>query len=122
MSPNRSPDRSDPRIAMSMRGIPALGLCAVAAVGWAEFSTRHPAEATAQMEQLARQIERAEVLHPDAARQLARVMDRPPYDCARIACDAALLARNVAARERLRRSIAGKLHPGNVARGDRAGN
>jgi hypothetical protein len=122
MSPNCSLDRSASRITMRTRWIPALGFCAVAALVWAEFSTRHPADATAQMEQLARQIERAEALHPDAARQLARVMDLPPYDCARIACDAALLARNMAARERLRQSIAGKLHHGNVAAGGRASN
>jgi len=107
---------------MRTRWIPALGFCAVAALVWAEFSLRHPADATARMEQLAGQIERAEGLHPDAARQLARVMDLPQYDCARMACNAALLARNVAAREHLRQLIAGKLHQGNVASGDRASN
>jgi hypothetical protein len=96
------------------RLILALGLCAAVALLCAEFGARHPADATARMEQLAGQIDRARVLHPDAVRQLEQLMDMPQYDCARVACNADLQARNQAVRARLKRSIASKIRSGKM--------
>jgi uncharacterized membrane protein YccC len=72
---------------------------------------RPATDATAQMEQLAGRIDRARVLHPDATRELEQLMDMPQYDCAQIACSLVLQTRNQEARERLRQSIARKMHP-----------
>lgn len=122
MSPNPSPDRLRRRAASRPRLIPALGVCAVVALLWVEFGARGPAEATAQLEQLANQITHVRVLHPDTARQLTEVMDRPQYDCAQIACNGELYNRNQAARARLRQSIASKMHRGEMVAGGHASN
>ena len=122
MPQNRSADRSPPRDAVRARLIPVLGLCAVAALVWAEFGARRPADATARLEQLADQIDRARVLHPDTARQLEQVMDMPQYDCARATCGTELQNRNQAARERLRQSIAAKMHSEELIAGGHASN
>jgi hypothetical protein len=111
-----------PQGALRTRLIPCLGLCAVAALVCAGFGTCNPADATARLEQLAGKIERAAVLHPDTARQLEQLMDMPQFDCARVPCNTELQTRNQAARERLRQSIARKIHPGEVVAAGHADN
>jgi hypothetical protein len=65
-----------------------------------------PLQATLEMEQLAARLERVRAIHPDTAGTIATLIDRPGYDCNRVACDARLHDRNDAARARLKGLIA----------------
>jgi len=65
-----------------------------------------PLQATLEMEQLAAKLERVRAIHPDKAETIAALIDRPWYDCNRVACNARLHGRNDAARARLKGLIA----------------
>ena len=92
-----------------LRGVfAAITIGGTAAWLWAVCGTSRPIEATIQMEQLAARAEQARSIHPDTARDLARMLALPQYDCAQAACSADLQARNSAARARLEALIARK--------------
>lgn len=90
--------------------IPALLVLALAIVplGWASGSPARPLEATVLMERLAAKIEHTQKLHPDTAREIARLMSEPPSDCTRVKCNGPLPARNAAARQHLELLVARK--------------
>ncbi len=88
-------------------GAAAISLSAALALCWAAGTVR-PLEATIQMERLAAKVEQTAVIHPNTARELARLMDQHGYDCNQVACGAQLHARNNAARNRLTGLIAMK--------------
>ena len=90
--------------------IPALLVLALAIVplGWASGSPARPLEATVLMERLAAKIDHAQKLHPETAREIARLMSDPPSDCTRVPCSEPLRARNTAARQRLELLVASK--------------
>ena len=67
-----------------------------------------PMEATAQMELLARKLERRTAIPSETASGLARLIGQPGYDCRQVACSAELAARNEAARSRLHQLLASK--------------
>jgi hypothetical protein len=81
---------------------------AIAPLGWASGSPARAMEATVLMERLAAKIEHAQKLHPDTAREIARLMAQPPCDCTQVRCSETLRARNVAARHHLERLLASK--------------
>lgn len=85
-------------------------IAVIGAVGlfWAASGPVRPLEATARMEQLAANVERAKSIHPDTAREIARLIAQPWYDCNQVACSAQLQARNSAVRNRLNTVIATK--------------
>jgi len=58
-------------------------------------------QATIQLERLAASLDHTGSIHPDTARDLARVLALPDYDCDRIKCRAGVEARNSAVRARL---------------------
>jgi hypothetical protein len=105
-----NPVRGGHVIASRMLWPAALALCAVTALSWTGTGTHRATKVTAQMEQLAGRIDRAGVLHADTARQLEQLINLPQYDCTRVACSRELQDRNRAARVRLERAIAGKMH------------
>ncbi len=81
---------------------------AIAPLGWASGSPARPIEATVLMEGLAAKIEHAQKLHPDTAREIARLMSQPSTDCTRVTCSEPLRARNAAARRHLELLVASK--------------
>ena len=83
-------------------------LFAIAPLGWAGGSTARPVEATALMERLTGKIEHAQKLHADTAREIARLMSQPWFDCNRVTCSEALRVRNAGVRQRLKLLVAGK--------------
>jgi hypothetical protein len=94
----------------SLKGVFAImAICATCLLGG--NGTRPPLETTIELEQLAARVERASSIHPNTARDFARMLAMPRYDCARTACSAALQARNSAARARLATAIAMKTRP-----------
>jgi hypothetical protein len=58
--------------------------------------------ATVKMERLAVALEHTKSIAPDTASEISRLMQRPQFDCERTDCEAALTARNHAARLRLK--------------------
>ncbi len=58
-------------------------------------------EATAQMEQFVRQLSRMPEVAPDTAGRIAKIIQRPEYDCLRLACSAKVAQRNRIARAKL---------------------
>lgn len=87
-------------------GVAAISLSTMLALLWAAGGPLRPLEATVQMEGLAAKVEQAANLHPDTARELARLIDQRGYDCRYVTCGADLQARNSAARNRLETLIA----------------
>jgi hypothetical protein len=84
----------------------AVAACACwAAILMATGGTR-PMDATAQMERLARQLERTTAIPSQTANELARVIGQPGYDCRQVACSAELEQRNLVARTRLEQLLA----------------
>jgi hypothetical protein len=83
-----------------------------ACVGWAVIlmasGGMRPMEATAQMELLARKLERSPAIPPETASGLTRLIGQPGYDCRQAACSSELAARNEAARSRLHQLLASK--------------
>jgi hypothetical protein len=67
-------------------------------------------EATAEMEQLATALSRANKIAPNTAHEIDRVMQQPNYDCTQMDCGPALEARNRIARSKLKRLL-GKFAP-----------
>jgi hypothetical protein len=85
-----------------------------ACIGWAVIlmasGGMRPMEATAQMELLARKLERTPAIPPETASGLTRLIGQPGYDCRQVACSAELAVRNEAARTRLEQILASKGH------------
>jgi hypothetical protein len=81
---------------------------AIAPLGWASGSPARPMETTVLMEGLAAKIEHAQKLHPDTAREIARLMSHASSDCTRVRCSEPLRARNAAARHHLELLVASK--------------
>jgi hypothetical protein len=83
-------------------------------VGWAGIlmatGGMRPMEATAQMELLARKLERTTAIPAEIVSELTRLIGQPGYDCRQVACSAELAVRNGAARTRLEQLLAGKGH------------
>lgn len=63
-------------------------------------------EATAQMEQLVRQLHHARAIAPDTVSTITDIIARPAYDCARLKCDPALAQRNRSVRKELKSLLA----------------
>jgi hypothetical protein len=76
-------------------------IMALPALMWASSGKVSPLEATVQMERFASNVEHAKTIHPDTAREIARLMSRPWYDCDQVRCGELLRARNHAVRTRL---------------------
>ena len=68
-----------------------------------------PMEATSRMERLAGQIERAQIIQPEAAAEIARLTANASYDCTKVSCGKELAARNRDARARLEHSMTQKV-------------
>jgi hypothetical protein len=93
------------------RGVMALGICALlAAVAMVTDSRTRAADATAWMERVAADLDRAAGLTPETVDKLARTIRQPWYDCRQVACEPELAARNLAAHTRLQQALA--LHGG----------
>ena len=78
-----------------------VAICAAAAWLWTVGSGSRPLEATIQLERFAASIEHTGSVDPGTARDLGRMLALPGYDCARVACSAAVQVRNSAVRARL---------------------
>jgi hypothetical protein len=63
-------------------------------------------ENTVQIERLATQLSHANKISADTVAEVSKLLRRPEYDCLRIACDASLEKRNLAARGRLQAIVA----------------
>ena len=83
-----------------------------ACVGWALIvmasGGMRPMEATAQMELLARKLERTTAIPLETASGLTQLIGQPAYDCRQVACSAELAARNEVARSRLHQLLTNK--------------
>ena len=81
----------------------AFACMVVAILVFAERPPRQRAlEATAQMEQLATILSRSQRIAPDTAREIARLIQQPSYDCQQVPeCGPALELRNLTARAKL---------------------
>ena len=70
-------------------------------------SRRHQAfENTVVIERLAARLAQAGAIPAETAAEIAQLLRRPDYDCRRLACDASLEKRNLAARSRLQTILA----------------
>ena len=58
-------------------------------------------KATAQMERFAENLERVTAIPTKTAREIARVIGQPGYDCNHVTCSAQLKERNRAARAKV---------------------
>ena len=67
-----------------------------------------PMDATAQMELLAKKLERTAAIPSETASEIARVIGQPWYDCGHVACSAQLGERNRAVRAKLSGLLATK--------------
>jgi hypothetical protein len=67
-----------------------------------------PMDATAQMELLAKKLERTAAIPSETASEIARVIGQPWYDCGHVACSAQLEERNRAVRAKLSGLLATK--------------
>ena len=65
-------------------------------------------DATAQMELLAKKLERTPAIPSETASEIARVIGQPRYDCRHVACSAQLADRNRTTRTRLENLLANK--------------
>jgi hypothetical protein len=54
--------------------------------------------ATIQMERFARRLELIKQVPPETAAEIARIVSRPEFDCAKVRCRPALVQRNTAVR------------------------
>jgi hypothetical protein len=92
------------------RWLKGLGTVIASTAAFALFlasgSTNRPLEATVQMERLAVKLEQMKSIHPETAQTIARLVLQPAYDCNQVACSAAVQARNIAARSRLKATVA----------------
>jgi hypothetical protein len=66
-----------------------------------------PNDTTAQMEQIAKQLERMKTIKPEVAQVIERIISLPRYDCSRVECPAVLAEHNRAVRARLTSMLAG---------------
>ena len=81
----------------------AVGVALVAAlVPGAWLNRQHMLEATVRMERLAQTLEGAKTIAPETASEVSRLMQQSRFDCSHAVCEAALDARNHAARSRLK--------------------
>ena len=81
----------------------AVGVVLIAVlVPGAWIDRQHMLEATIRMERLAKTLENVKTITPDTASEVSRLMQRRESDCRQTACEAALEARNHAARSRLK--------------------
>jgi hypothetical protein len=101
---------------ISNRALCGWLIVVAACVGWAAIMITtggmRLAETTAQMELLARKLERTTAIPPETVHELARLIGQPGYDCRQVHCSAELAVRNEAARTRLQQLLASK-GPGN---------
>ena len=67
-----------------------------------------PQDTTAQMEHIAKQLEKMDHAAPQTVQAIQDLMSKPGYDCERVACGAALKQRNRAVRARLRTLLAAR--------------
>ena len=67
-----------------------------------------PMNATAQMELLAKKLERTAAIPSETAIEIARVIGQPWYDCGHVACSAQLEERNRSVRAKLSGLLATK--------------
>ena len=89
-----------------MAGSIAAAFVFVVAVGSAPSPSRQQVlEATVRMERLAVTLGRALAVQAETADQIANLMQRPQYDCAKLGCDPATGRRNRAARAQLQSAI-----------------
>jgi hypothetical protein len=84
-----------------------------ACVCWAAIlvvtgSRVRPMDATAQMELLAKKLERTPAIPSETAIEIARIFGQPWYDCRHVACSAQLADRNRTTRTRLENLLANK--------------
>jgi len=95
-----SPCKGPETLAGSPGWLVAAPLCAclVALLIWRGSS---PLEATSQMELMAEKLQSMRPIPATTAREIARVIRQPWYDCDRVACPKTLEARNRAARQKL---------------------
>ena len=102
------PDGPEPRALRAVtRCLMAVGICAaVAAIAMVTDGRTRAAEATAWMERLAVDLDRAAGLTPETVDKLARTIRQPWYDCRQMACNTELEARNRNARTRLEQLLA----------------
>jgi sugar phosphate isomerase/epimerase len=81
----------------------AVGVVLIVVLVPGAWSDRqHMLEATNRMERLAKSLETVKTITPETASEVSRLMQRRVSDCRRTACEAALEARNHAARSRLK--------------------
>ena len=81
----------------------AVGVALIAALmpgAW--LDRQHILEATVRMERLAKTLEGAKAITPETASAVLRLMQRREFDCRHTDCEAALDARNHAARSQLK--------------------
>ncbi len=89
----------NPASALKTVGWIAFAYCVVLLVAIGAGSGRQPAlENTAVMERLTTTLTEADRVNPGMLREIARLVQRPDYDCRQIDCDARLEQRNAAAR------------------------
>lgn len=96
-------------------GLTAIGVSACACACVLAFlligGTRSPRqqafENTVLIERLAARLAHAEKISAETAAKISSLLRRSDYDCGRIACDASLERRNLAARSRLQTILSG---------------
>ena len=81
--------------------------CLAAVFVWTDSRMR-PTEATAQMERFAENLERVTAIPTKTAREIARVIGQPWYDCNYVTCSAQLKERNLIARAKVSSLLAMK--------------
>ena len=92
----------------TIKTVAAMAACGAFALFMASTGAR-PMEATSRMERLAVQIERAQIIQPEAAAEILRLTANASYDCAKVSCSKELAARNRDARARLDHSMTQKV-------------
>jgi hypothetical protein len=65
-----------------------------------------PRDTTAQMEQIAKRLERMKTIRPEVAQVIGTLISQPRYDCDRVPCAQDLSERNRAVRARLTSMLA----------------
>ena len=93
-------------------GLKAIGVSTLACVlaflvaTGGRSPSQHALENTVTIERLATRLAYAQKISPEAAAKISGLLRQPNYDCRRIACDASVEKRNLAARNRLQTILA----------------
>lgn len=83
-----------------------IGACGLVLAFGTRPERQRALEATTRMERLGAKLEHTHTVAPDTEREIARLIERSQYDCARMRCGAALDARNRKARIKLKTLLA----------------